>query len=259
VLQGGQTLRPIVGWRAEQNIFKSYVVRVRLLDQAGHIWAQDEREPQEGSLPTNRWTPSQFVGDQYTLPLPLTMPSGDYQIVIAVFDPESDRNLVARDETGRALGETVVLDTVRIEKNKANITASDLQKQFQLEQPLFVDMQEIRLIGFKPLPQTIAVGNNLSIGIYWRAREKPRGDYFVTAQLLDATGRVVVEEHNRPAAGAYPTTQWTEGEVLLDWHDLVIPDSLAPGGHAVQVRLTDATSGKTLGEVVLAKIAITRR
>jgi len=228
---------------------------VRLLDQAGHIWAYDEREPQEGNLPTNLWTPGQFVGDQYTLSLPIAMPPGDYQIVIAVFDPASNRHLIARDATGRVLGETIVLETVRIEKNKVSVTASDLQKQFQLEHPFFVDMQEIRLIGFKPIPQTIAAGQTLSIGVYWRAREKPRGDYLVSMQLLDTSGRIALEHRAHPAAGAYPTTEWDAGEVLLDWHELVLPSEMKVGEYSVRVVLKDIGSGTILGEATLAQIS----
>jgi uncharacterized membrane protein len=258
ILRGGQTIRPILDWRADREVKNRYRLHVSLADARGHLWANDEREPQEGALPTNRWPVGKTVGDQFTLRLPSAIPPGNYQIAVGVFDAEAARWLTARDAAGRALGESVIIRTIRIEKNTANLTATDLQKQFELEFPLFVDMQEIRLIGYKAIPQTITAGAILPIGAYWRAREKPRGDYFVAAQLRDATGRVVAEDRQRPAAGAYPTTQWVEGEVLLDWHDVLLPTTLASGEYVVQVVLSDA-GGKILGETALAKISVVAR
>jgi hypothetical protein len=68
----------------------------------------------------------------------------------------------------------------------------------------------------------------------------------------------VAEDRQRPAAGAYPTTQWVEGEVLLDWHDVLLPTTLASGEYVVQVVLSDA-GGKILGETALAKISVVAR
>lgn len=253
-LRGGQTLRPIVYWRAEQKLSARYVVQVRLLDKEDHIWAEDNSEPEGGNFPTNSWKVGEPVGDQYTLSLPPTMPPSDYRITIGVYDPSSERNLVANDSSGQPPGDSIVLDTVPIEKDKSSITASDLLRQFQLEQPYFVDMGEIRLIGFKPIPKTIAAGQLLPVGIYWRAREKPKGDYTVTVQLRDASGQVVFEQASRPANNTYPTTQWGAGEVLLDWHDLTLPETLAPSDYTIQVVLTDSMTGKILGATALSKL-----
>jgi hypothetical protein len=117
-------------------------------------------------------------------------------------------------------------------------------------------MAEMRLIGFKPIPQTITAGAPLQVGIYWRARERPRGDYVVSVQLRDASGRVVLESKDRPAAGAYPTPEWNAGEVLLDWHDLQVPSLLSSGDYVVHVVLSDASNGMVLGETALVSLAI---
>jgi uncharacterized membrane protein len=254
-LRGGQTLRPILGWRSEHDLSKPYLIKVYLLDQRGHVWAQDEHESQKGPFPPYLWRQGERVNDQYTLRLPSTMPPDDYSLFVEVHDPAAERTLVTLDAAGQSVGDAYALTTLRIEKDKSSITASQLRDQYLLEQPYYVDMQEVRLLGFKPMPATVTVGSVLPVGLYWRARAKPRGDYVVTVQLRDAVGRVAFEHRERPAEGTYPTTQWVEGEVLLDWHDLILPTSLAPGPYSLWVCLNDA-NGATLGETSLTIISV---
>jgi hypothetical protein len=186
------------------------------------------------------------------------MPPGDYRISISIYDPDSDTTLAAHDMAGGQIGNDRTVTSVRIEKDKSSITASDLQRQYQLEQPYFVDMGEIRLIGFKPIPKAVVAGQVLPVGLYWRARDKPRGNYLVAVQLRDASGRVAFEQKSRPADGTYPTTEWDAGEVLLDWHDLIVPPSLMPGVYTIQVVLSDSKDGGLLGETALTPVSVVK-
>ncbi len=254
-VRGGQTLSPIFGWRAEQDLSERYVIQIQILDPRGHVWVQNEHASQGGIFPTTFWRRGETIGDPFVLRLPSTMPPDEYSIVVKVYDPAKDRDLVARDPAGQSVDGAYPLTRLHIEKDKSSITATQLREQYLLEQPHFVDMQEIRLLGFKPIPETMTAGQTLPVGLYWRARNKPRGDYSVAVQLRDGMGRVAFEQADRPVAGAYPTTEWAEGEVLLDWHDLALPNSLAPGTYSIQVRLTDS-NGALLGEASIAAITV---
>jgi uncharacterized membrane protein len=255
-LRGGGTVYPILGWRADQQLDKRYVFQMHIVDSAGHLWARDDREPLGGALPTTQWTVGSTNGDQFGLRLPLAMPAGDYKLVVGVYDPESGRNLHADPSTNNSTGNDVVLATLQVEKNKTSVTASQLQERFELDQPYFVDMAEMRLLGFKSMPSLLHAGEVLHVGVYWRARSKPQTDDVVSVQLLDGAGKVMLEHTGRPAGGTYPTTTWDAGEVLLDWHDLAIPQTLPQGTYTVNVALTDSASGAVLGQAQLASIYI---
>lgn len=244
----GRTLRPVLEWQAAHPLAERYRIGVWVMDDQEHVWAQEDREPQDGASPTNQWQVNKPIGDQYDLPLPPTMPPGDYRIVVRVFDPRNKRYLTTPD-----LGAEATIAKVPIEKNKSSITATDLANHFQLEHPFFYDMGDVRLIGFKPFPNVVYGEKNLPVGLYWRARAKPRGDYLVTVKLIDPAGHVALSQPSRPAAGAYPTTQWDEGEVLLDWHDLEM-SALKPGQYTVRVILTDLTGANILGETDLPSV-----
>jgi uncharacterized membrane protein len=253
--RGGETLRPIVGWRADATIPERYIVHVDLVDQDGHIWKSDAREPQEGALPTNRWDSGQYVQDQYWLHIDHTAPSGDYRIIVRVFDPARQVFLSAVDANGNAHGDAITLTTVPIQKSKASVTAS----QIEIEHRLVATMGEIRFLGYTLPRQTLDLDKPFSIGLYWRALSKPRGDYIIAVQLRDANGRIAFERTGRPAKGTCPTTQWDAGEILLDWHDFDLPHELAAGEYQIVVVLQDSASRQILGATTIATVTRDRR
>jgi uncharacterized membrane protein len=251
-IRGGELLRLVVEWRAEQDIHDRYAVLVHVVDERGIVWAQDDREP---IIPTDRWRAGDIVRDQFTFFLPRPMPPGNYNIVMGLWDPHLGKRLEVRDAQQQSSGIEGCLGAMQVEKDTTSTEAG----LFLIEQPLYVDMHEVRLLGSTAIPQKLTPGEELAVGLYWRARGgKPRGDYVVSVQLRDALGRIAFEETNRPAAGAYPTTLWQPGEVLLDWHILTLPANLAEGDYTFWVVLRDVTERAELGGVQIAQISIER-
>jgi len=247
--RGGDSVRVLAEWRAEENGRDRFTILFHLVDSRGHVWAQEEREP---IVSTDRWRIGDIVRDQFNLTLPRTMPPGEYAIKMAFWEPRGEARLNALDAQGRGLGIEPIIANVRIEKDTRNIPADYLQ----IEQPLRVDMQEIRLLGSTEIPKSVAVGETIPVGLYWRAREKPRGDYVVTLQLRDSNNRVVLEQTDVPAAGAYPTRLWQVGEVLLDWHDLALPASLLPGNYDLLILLQKSADHSSLGETKIGQLIV---
>jgi len=118
MLRGGQQLRPIVEWRVDQEIREQYVIQVHLIDAQGHVWAVDDREPDNGLSPTDQWTTGRRSVYQHILSLPPTMPEGDYQIAIGVHNPRTGLNLSARDMTGQLIDDDPVIATVHIKERQ---------------------------------------------------------------------------------------------------------------------------------------------
>ncbi|MBI5649170.1 MAG: DUF2079 domain-containing protein [Chloroflexi bacterium] len=247
-LIGGAAVQPVLTWRVQRAMREQLIRVARITDEQGHSWLVDERAP--GECATDQLSAEIRVSDQLHFDLPPTMPSGNYRLSVGV-QSKTTRDYLAMQ--GRA--EEIFLTAFTVQKNTASFTAS----QLKIEMPLFVDLGEARFLGSTFLPEKIAPGDTIVIGLYWRARVKPRGDYFVAVQVRDSAGRIAAEHHARPANGAYPTTRWVAGEVLLDWHDVILPSALAPGAYTLHVALSDAASGAVLGETMFAKISITPR
>jgi hypothetical protein len=168
---------------------------------------------------------------------------------------DNEKFLEAFDAARAVLGAQPTLARFRVEKNKASFIASDLVKEQPLNE-LFVDMGEMRFLGYYPIQDAIHRGDQLPIGLYWRARAKPRGDYLVVVQLRDANNRVAFEQSARPAAGTYPTTLWSEGEVLLDWHDIQLPKDILRGQYRIVVQLRNADTNAVIGETLISTVSV---
>jgi len=53
-----------------------------------------------------------------------------------------------------------------------------------------------------------------------------------------------------PRGGAYPTTRWRVGEVVVDTYDITLPEGVEIGDYEIEVGLYLAETGQRLGVVV---------
>lgn len=253
-VRGGETFRPVFEWRVEQPSADPLFITARVLDSRGHLWAEEGHVLHNGATKLTVDQVGRQLGEQSLLRLPPTMPTGEYALSISVQISGTTTFLPARDGQNQSLGDEPIVARVRIEKDKRSYTAS----QLLIEQPLFVDLREMRFLGSTNLPQSIRAGDELRVGLYWRARSKPQSDYVIAVQLRDVSGSIAFEHASRPANDSYPTTQWNAGEVLLDWHDLALPPGISEGDYRLFVLLRDASTGQTIGDTLISTVAVRR-
>jgi hypothetical protein len=116
----------------------------------------------------------------------------------------------------------------------------------------------IRLIGFTlRQPDGAAThrlmvhpGDTIRLALYWRADQKPETDYSVFVHLLDEAGQVQSQQDNWPRAGAYPTSWWSPGEIVVDTYVLPIRPDTLPGSYTLVTGMYDSTGArlKTTGD-----------
>jgi hypothetical protein len=198
-----------------------FIVLAHLQDARGHVWGQMDRQP---IIPTPRWKSGDIIRDQYTFELPQVMPPGEYQITLGVWDPQVEKSLTITGTQGQMQGIEVVLDTVMVEKDTTEFPWSYLQ----IPVPYRAEMGDLTLLGVTPIPEKAHAGDQVQVGVYWQARDKPTGDYVVVFQLQDTIGNLIFEQ-SEPLTAGYPTSRWQPGEIVLDWHDLILPSDLKPG------------------------------
>jgi len=89
----GETLYVDLMWTARAPIDRNYKVSMQLLDSNGRLQHQLDREPVDGFRPTSTWAPGEGIPDKYALTLPPTLPPSKYQLVLAMYDPETQTRL----------------------------------------------------------------------------------------------------------------------------------------------------------------------
>jgi hypothetical protein len=91
-----------------------------------------------------------------------------------------------------------------------------------------------------------APGEPLALDLAWRAMAPTAARLKVTVQIVDAAGVPVAQNDAEPAEWTRPTTTWIPGEVILDRHEIPIPDDLPAGRYRVLVGMYDPATSERL-------------
>jgi hypothetical protein len=96
---GAETLALVLYWQAEAPVAASYTVFTQLLDAAGQLVAQQDNVPVNGLAPTNTWQAGATIRDAYRLALPPALATGDYTLMVGMYDDTGRRMLTLADGT----------------------------------------------------------------------------------------------------------------------------------------------------------------
>lgn len=110
----GDIVRLTLDWRAEGEIGEGYKVFVHLLDEGGEIVAQRDSEPMGGMRSTSDWEVGEEVVDRYGVMISEGTPSGRYELVVGMYEPESGARLPIVDKGGVVIGDKVSLGMVEV-------------------------------------------------------------------------------------------------------------------------------------------------
>ncbi|UCC76764.1 MAG: hypothetical protein JSW37_14875, partial [Anaerolineales bacterium] len=110
-LRPGDSLLLTLYWRATGSMGRSYTAFTHLLDADHQIRGQTDSVPCAGSCPTTSWLDGEFIADEYMITVDADAPSGEYQIGVGVYDPQTLQSLPAFDEAGgRWADDRILLD-----------------------------------------------------------------------------------------------------------------------------------------------------
>ena len=110
----GSRLRLILYWRALADGQHSYRVFTHLADAQGKIWGQRDGEPRNWTHPTSAWLEGEVVEDVYEIEVQAETPSGQYAIVVGMYDPQTGERLRVSGLAGEERGDHVVLQAVEV-------------------------------------------------------------------------------------------------------------------------------------------------
>ncbi len=242
-IRPGDTITLTLYWKSREPVPANYQVFVHLTTLPQHTWGQsDKLNP--GDYPTTRWPQDRYVLDRHTLTIPPGTPPGEYTLRVGLWDHTTGvRQLVVATD-GTILGDSVELpDRIRIVPVDHPPEVSELPLDLVIQETV---SEGIDLLGAEVEPSgdfTTEMGQ-LTIVLYWRARQSDLLDYRVALRLIDDHGRVITRMDSVPADGLRPTTLWERGEVVRDVHSLWIDTSIPAGGYQIQVGLLPAPSSQ---------------
>ncbi len=214
-------------WRAEVDAPEAAVVRLALLG-AGGEWSVRRSAPVDGAYPFSAWMAGEVVMDTHPWRLDPETPSGEYAVRLA---------LEAAD--GRVLGEAT-LGTIQVTGRPRRFEVPPMQHAVGAQ---LGDVAE--LLGYD-VADSVSAGGTLPLTLYWRAIGPSTASLKVFVHVLDGESRVRGQVDRVPGDGAYPTTGWVPGEVLVDTYQVPVDADLPPGQYPIEVGMYDPGTGARL-------------
>ncbi|MDY7041863.1 MAG: glycosyltransferase family 39 protein, partial [Chloroflexota bacterium] len=85
-VRAGEVLPLSLYWAADRPTSIRWSVFVHLLDGEGRVRGQDDKQPQDGVYPTDRWSGGEVVDDDYAIHVPADAPPGEYRLEVGMYD-----------------------------------------------------------------------------------------------------------------------------------------------------------------------------
>ena len=213
-------------WESLAPAGDDYKVFAQLIDESGAVWAQTDREPVAGSLPTSEWRPGQIVADPYEIRIPPGTPPGAYGLIAGLYQAESGQRLGTPALDGGMIG------VVNIGPPEKTTAPEALPAGRQLD----FRTGGLRLVGFEPPSeggQSLLQGDQVTALLGWTAMtERPAGAPELV--LVGSDGGIAARSPASPGGG-YPASAWRRGESMMDRARLRIPANTAPGRYQLAV------------------------
>ena len=104
-------------WQAVDEPTADYTVFTQLIGPDGQVWGQKDNQPQGGRYPTTSWELQDLFVDRYELTLQDGAPSGQYQLLVGMYNLHTGQRLAAFNAEGKRLpNDAIPLTTLQFER-----------------------------------------------------------------------------------------------------------------------------------------------
>jgi hypothetical protein len=189
------------------------------------------------------WIEGDLAIQVFDLVVPPDAPPLEYASMLGMYDEVTGIRLTALSG-GAALSDDVVA-TEPFSVKRATLPPSVDELEIPRERNASFD-DKMKLLGCDVGARTVERGDAVHISLYWQALMKTETDYVVSVLLAGESGEVLEEIFRDTVDGLYPTSLWSEGEVVRDRFDFNVGQSVPEGRHRLWVRLWDPNSQRHL-------------
>jgi len=257
-IEYGQALGVTLHWQAQKVPAANYAVSLRVLDEQGHSWAQQDAWLLDGAgMGTSAWSAGQQAMARYLLHVPAGIPPGPYQLQLAVYNTDSLAALQLLDAAGSPLGSELQLAEITVSPPSVPRNIDELDIPQRVSHTFGRDLQ---LIGYGLPSEEVAAGAKLPLSLYWQALQSMDQDYTLLLELQDDLEKVWWASTFPLPNSAYPTSRWQPNEIVhvrLDW---LIDAAMPSGRFQLVVNLLNSEEQKVIaGGVAIAGINVQGR
>ncbi|MEA3336406.1 MAG: glycosyltransferase family 39 protein [Chloroflexota bacterium] len=228
-----QTLLVDLAWE-NKGALSTRAVSLRLADDAGHTWAQQDLTAHETAGP-----------DRLAMLVPAGTPPGEYELRLGLSEKPGGPAFDFIGPDGRTQGTETILGQVRIERPDDPQSIETLAFDIPVNQPLG---DAVDLLGYSVSRGPLTPGHDLQVNLFWQALPdlgQIQNDLHLFLQLVDGDERVAAAWQGPPVSW-YPTGDWQAGELVRSQHLLRLPAGAMDGKYALITGLFDPQTGQRL-------------
>ncbi|MBN1812972.1 MAG: glycosyltransferase family 39 protein [Anaerolineae bacterium] len=241
VLPGGEVTVTLC-WEALAPMEENYVYFVHILGpEESKVGARDTH-PGLGRYPTRRWSPGEAFCDAVRVAVGEDAPApAVYDVAVGWYlyeDAQVKEHLPAYDASGAPL------DLVTLGKIKVKPEA---YPAVEVPNRLDADLDgQVTLLGYDIDRRAVTPGGEVNVTLYWAAQAPVPADYTIFLHLAAPDGPPYAQADGQPQHGAYPTSFWDVGEIVVDSRTIVIPAGLPPGEYPLVTGMYLLETGERL-------------
>lgn len=218
----GDHVKVDVHWRTNGAPNKDLKGNLALVDKQRHEWLRVDKVLGTSLYSPTRWKESEIIHDRYGLDLPGSLPPGEYELELRVYDPATLKESEITRASGASLGTVLTLGSFKIARPSSNVPSNAAALASWQARQGQVDLVKAALA--RPVA---APGDRVEATLSWRAHAAGQ-DYSVRLDLADETGRRVASQ-TLPLIPGYATSKWRDGELLESKYWLAVPVNLDGG------------------------------
>lgn len=118
----GDVLSTVLYWEPLSGLDRYYNVFVHLEVEGERIWGQSDEAPACGAESTKEWQPGDIVVDGHTLQVDAKTPTGEYPLLVGLYDPMTGERVSVEGRDVNAWGNAVRLGTVQVTSTEVGQT-----------------------------------------------------------------------------------------------------------------------------------------
>jgi 4-amino-4-deoxy-L-arabinose transferase-like glycosyltransferase len=217
-------------WHALDAIDADYSVALRVRDANGFVVGKLDRRPAGYNYPTMRWKKDEKLFGEFTVPLIVGTPPGDYFVEVTIYTTDNPRGLDVLAANGAPVGKAITLGPIRVARVSSLVDSSKLD----IQNPVDATLGQFRLYGYNLGRDKASAGETIPLTLFWFNGDYPTRDFTFRIFFGD------VASDPLPLANAqFPTSQWRAGETVRGQYAIAIPADAKPGMIKMRVVLSN--------------------
>lgn len=211
----GLTLDVTLYWQSLAPIAEDYAMALQLASPvAGDTtlrWNYNSW-PGHGNYPTSAWRSGEAIADAYRFPLPeadFSTQTWDLQLIL--YRGETGERLPVR-VNGTDAGNRVLLTKLRIPGHPPSCPEEGrVTSDARFGEAIVLTHASV-----------VPGADGVRLLLCWESLQPLSADYTIFVHLQDSSGELIATGDGPPAGGAFPTSMWRPGDVILDARQLAI-------------------------------------